>query len=346
MAVYHGHRRTAIDGTALFSPQGREQAVVGPGRLGHDRRVEDIAKLVAGQDGVVSRRQARAAGMADHDVRRMLRRREWVQVHPGVYLDHTGAPTWVQRAWAGVLSVWPAALSHASAIRAADGPGRRQHDDSLPVQVAVDRRRSPVAPAGVILHHLADVEAKVQWNLGPPRVRIEQAVVDVAAEAPDDLSCIQTLAQTVQSRRTTAERLRAALDGRSRIARRAFLDRVLSDIGRGTCSVLEHGYLDRVERPDGLPLASRQLAAKARGVIYRDVSYEDYALVVELDGRLFHDDTVARDADLDRDLDAAVEGRTSVQRGWAGQVRPCRSAGQGLRDPASTKNAVDRDRRP
>jgi hypothetical protein len=62
------------------------------------------------------------------------------------------------------------------------------------------------------------------------------------------------------------------------------------------------------------------------GVVYRDVLY-DCGLVVELDGRLFHDTTEQRDRDLERDLDAAVTHLLTVRLGW-GQVfdRPCRTA--------------------
>ena len=48
---------------------------------------------------------------------------------------------------------------------------------------------------------------------------------------------------------------------------------------------------------------------------------------MELDGRLWHDSVEGRDADLDRDLDAAVERLATVRLGW-GQVygRPCETA--------------------
>lgn len=141
----------------------------------------------------------------------------------------------------------------------------------------------------------------------------------MAAESRDDFSAIAVLAQAVQSRRTTAERIEEAMAGRSRISRRPFLREVLRDVAEGTCSVLEHGYLDRVERPHGLPRASRQLRASSRGPIYRDVEYRRFRLVVELDGRLFHSSAAARSRDLDRDLDTAVDGRECVRLGW-GQV--------------------------
>jgi hypothetical protein len=290
--------------------------------------MERVRELLTRQVGIVARPQLLASGLTPNDVRRLLRRRELVVVHPGVYATHTGGLTWLQTAWAAVLAVWPAALCHRTAIRAANGPGRRTDVDG-PLHLAVDRHRSVDEPAGVRLHRLAGLEAKVLWNLSPPRVRIEHAVVDVAAEARTDLESIHTLADAVQARLTTAARLGDALASRSRIARRELMTGVLIDIGEGACSVLEHGYLDRVERAHGLPRSRRQVAASSRGPIYRDVEYSELGCIVELDGRFFHDSAAARDADLDRDLTAAVDGRVSVRLGW-GQVfgRQCWTAQQ------------------
>jgi hypothetical protein len=287
--------------------------------------MDDLTTLRRRQSGVVSRAQLVAHAVSDTEMRRLIRRERLTVVVPGVYVDHNGPLTWVQQAWVGVLAVWPAALCHRSALRADDGPGRRGSDAAL--HVAVDRDRSPASPPGVRLHRMADLDGKVQWNLGPPRVRIEHAVLDVAAGSRDELEAIAVLADAVQARRTTAARLAATLASRQRISRRRFLTDVLSDIDEGACSVLEHGYLTRVERPHGLPRAGRQVRASSRGPIYRDVAYRPWDTFVELDGRLFHDDARARDADLERDLDAAVTGGIDVRLGW-GQVfgRACSTA--------------------
>ena len=183
-----------------------------------------------------------------------------------------------------------------------------------------------MAPRGVWVHRLADFDRKALLHTAPPRLRVEEAVLDLAAEAPDELAAVQRVADAVQSRRTTAPRLRDAIRGRSRLSRRPFLLDVLDDVEEGACSVLEHGYLTRVERAHGLPVALRQAPLPARPG-FSDVEYAPWGLVVELDGRLHHDHAVARDRDLDRDLDSAVAGRTTVRLGW-GQVfrRPCATA--------------------
>ena len=66
--------------------------------------MERWSEILAAQHGVVSRAQALARGLAPHDLRRLVRRRELAVLHPGVYVDHTGEPTWLQQAWAAVLA--------------------------------------------------------------------------------------------------------------------------------------------------------------------------------------------------------------------------------------------------
>lgn len=288
--------------------------------------MDQISQLLRDQDGVVSRRQLHEAGLTPGDLARMLRRRELARVHPGVYVEHTGPLTWQQRAWAGVLFAWPAALTHRSAVRAAEGPGRRSGEDRL-IEVTVDRQRHLSGDAdGVRIRRMRDFEARVQWNLGPPRVRYDDAIIDVAADAPSDLDAVAALADACGSRCTTAARLLRTLAQRPRVPRRTWLENILDDVAQGTCSVLEHGYLDLVERPHGLPTGQRQASHRHHGAtVYRDVDYD--GVVVELDGRLFHDSAHARDLDLERDLDAAVSGAETIRLGY-GQVfeRGCSTA--------------------
>jgi hypothetical protein len=310
-----------------------------------------VEELRAVQDGVVSRRQALAAGMTRVEVARLLRRGEWIAVHDGVYVGHNGPLGWPERAWAAVLWAEPAALTLDSAVRAAEGPGRRGRDESV-VHVAVARHRRLVPPPGVMVHRTGHLDVRVAWNLSPPRVRYSDAVLDLAAAAVDDLSAIAVLSDACGSRRTSAQRLLNALAGRAWIPRRNWLVSILTDVASGTCSVLEHGYLDLVERPHGLPTAKRQKPRPtAGGGTLVDAAYEEWHTLVELDGRLFHSSTDARSDDMDRDLDNAVErdditlrigyrqvfrdacstadrvGRVLARRGWGGSPTRCAKCG-------------------
>ena len=283
----------------------------------------DLDELMRQQDGVVTRRQALDAGLRAHHIRRLLRRNEWARVHDGVYVDHTGPLTWRQRAWAAVLYAAPAALCLESALF---GKGEVVH-------VAVARGRSGLAELpGVQFHHLAHLGEQVLWNVCPPRQRYEEAALDVASRAGSEVDAIAVLANACQSRRTTATRLLHALDARQRIRRRGRLRAILLDIADGTCSVLEREYLLRVERAHGLPQAARQQRSRSSvGIAYRDAEYGE-RLVVELDGRMFHNSVSARNRDFERDLDAAVDGRSTVRLTYQ-QVfdRPCRTAAKLVR---------------
>lgn len=276
------------------------------------------------QAGTASRRQLLEDGWTDNDIRRAIRRRDLATVHRGVYVDHTGPLTWEQRAWSAVLFAWPSALADVSALHATE-PDRAPGGE--PIHVAVDRTRTVVAPAGVEVHYRQGLAGKVAWNLGPPRLHHDEAVVDVAVRQRNRLDTIAVLTDAVGSRRTTASRLRATIERRARVRDRRWILDVLHDIETGTWSTLEHGYLTLVERPHRLPIGQRQVRhVSADGARYRDVEVPGLA-VVELDGRRFHSGARQRDRDLERDLDAATSALTTVRLGY-GQVfeRPCRTA--------------------
>ena len=288
----------------------------------------DVGARLAHQDGLISRRQALGDGVTVTEIKRHVRRREWVSVHPGVYVNHTGALTWRQRAWAAVLAIGPdAALCLDSALRAHEGAGRRDCDESV-IHVAVAHGRPRAAPDGVRIHQMVDLASRVQWNKTPPCLKYDDTILELAARATR-MSSIARLADACGSRRTTAARLRDRLDERKRIAQRDWLRAVLSDVADGTCSVLEHGYLDLVERPHGLPVGIRQaIRAGSNGHVYRDVDHPDLGLAIELDGQRFHTSTKDRDRDMERDLDAAALGTAMTVRLGFGQVydRPCETA--------------------
>lgn len=278
--------------------------------------------MLVGQDGVATWSQLRAAGLQRHDLDRMLRRREIVRVHRRVYVDHTGPLTWSQRAWAAVLHAGPAALCLESA--------EPDPDPDAVIHVAVDRTRRVSGAPNVRIHRMVGFQDLVRWTTSPPRLRVEPNVLERVDRAGSESEVIRLLSDAAGSRRTTAPRLRAQLVARARMNRRAWVAAVLDDLEGGACSVLEQGFWNLVERPHGLPTPRRQAPRRGDGgVEYRDASYDDLGVVVELDGQLGHAGWQGAGRDADRDLDARVEGDESVRIRWA-QVfdRPCRTAGR------------------
>jgi hypothetical protein len=286
----------------------------------------DLRPVLRHQSGLVSRLQVVAAGGTDNDLRRWVRRRQLWRVHPGVYVVHSGPLSWDQRAWAAVLVCSPAALAGSSALRA---HGLRGHAcrDGDPIEVIVPPFRRVLPPAGVRVTRRTGFELEVQLHLSPPRQRLETAVVGVAARAPSVDAAVAVAADAVQSGRTTVERLRAALPSGRAGGRLRVLEEILGDIASGAYSALEVRYLRDVERAHGLPSGRRQRRVTAgQPVHYRDVEYLGLGTLVELDGRLGHEWSTDRWADLDRDLANAVAGELTLRAGWRQVLHPCRLA--------------------
>ena len=289
-------------------------------RLGHRQgmELEATSDLRRRQSGVIARRQLVEGGADDADIRRWVRRRELSRVHPGVYVDHTGELSWLSRAWAAVLLHWPAVLCDRSVVEPGSGL----------VHVAVARERSPGSGRGIRVHRLADLDARAQWQLSPPRLRLEDALIGVASGARVRHHALALLVDACRRRVTTAQRLVAELERHPRAAHRAWLSAVLAEAVVGVHPMLESTYLRRVERAHALPKAERQSReVTPDGVVYRDAVYREQRLVVELDGRLGHELSHDRWDDQDRDLLGAGDDLLTLRLGWRHcESTPCRTA--------------------
>jgi hypothetical protein len=286
----------------------------------------NVELTLGAQDGVISRRQVLEAGETDEDIRRRLARREWNRIHPGVFVNHTGPPTWNQRAWAAVLYYWPAALAGASALHALRVRGFEPRD-ATPIVVCVDRTRSIRRRVGITVYQMARVDSLCQMQFSPPREKLEHALLDVASRKRKLEASIAVLADSVQDGRTTSGRLVDALGQRPKLRHRALFRDVLGDVEQGVRSVLEYRYLTLVERAHDLPAGQRQqpfvLGGKAG---YPDVEYVGLGVLVQLDGRIGHADSLDKWADLERDLAAAVAAILTLRVGWAQVLDACRLA--------------------
>src|SRR5262249_20048632 len=156
-------------------------------------------------------------------------------------------------------------------------------------------------------------------------------VLDLAQVASTSEDACAWIARGLGRRLTTQERLRKALDQRERIRFRPELAELLSPEWAGIHSALEYRYVKWVEVPHLLPRGDRQVrAASPHGIVYRDVLYDDFHLIVELDGRAAHPGDT-RWKDIRRDNAAVVEGIMTLRFGWEDlRVRPCLVADQVL----------------
>ena len=113
----------------------------------------------------------------------------------------------------------------------------------------------------------------------PPCTRVEDTVLDLIQIAPTFDDAYSWICRAVGRRRTTADRIRQAMEARKKMRWRRELTLALADAGDGVLSLLESRYVYRVERPHGLPAARRQARIRQRtGNTYLDNLYEEYGV--------------------------------------------------------------------
>jgi very-short-patch-repair endonuclease len=285
-----------------------------------------LRELASFQHGILTSDQVVEGGQSRNIIRSRLRQGSWQRLHSGVYAVFSGDPGRLAVLWAAVLRTGPGAtLSHLTAAeldRLTD-----QQSALIHVMVPVERRISQIP--SVVLHRSERVNQARHPVLAPPRTRIEETVLDLACSAPTLDDACGWLTRALGRRLTTQDRLRDAMELRSRIRWRRDLAEVLAADGVGVHSSLEYRYLRNVERAHGLPRGSRQARVR-RGSRsqYRDVLYDDYDLAVELDGRAAHPGD-SRWADIHRDNAAAADGVVTLRYGWLDvSQHPCAVAAQ------------------
>ncbi len=151
----------------------------------------------------------------------------------------------------------------------------------------------------------------------------------MADRETDPEAVCDVVLRVVQQRLTTSGLVGLALSERARHRWRALISEMLQEFEDGVHSLLELRYA-RLEAVHGLPRGTRNLPQReADGrTRYRDVRYDSYCLVVELDGREAHP-VHESFRDLRRDNAAALGGETVLRYGWRDVAqRPCLVARQ------------------
>jgi hypothetical protein len=301
---------------------------------------------LAAQAGAIARHQSAVAGVAPHAMRNWVRSGRWQRLQRGVYAAFSGEPSRETVLWAALLRAGPGAvLSHQTAAE--------RHgliDDPSPViTITVPASRTPARTRipGVVIHRSDAILKTRHPAMLPPCTRVEDTVLDLIQAAPSFDDAYAWICRAIGRRRTTADRIRQAMDRRKRMRWRRELTLALGDAGEGALSVLEYRYVRRVERPHGLPAARRQARVRQRtGNRYLDNLYEEYGVCAELDGNAAHPaDEQWRDKrrdnanavagivtlrfgflDLlgDRSCETAATVAALLRRnGWPGTPRPC-----------------------
>lgn len=283
----------------------------------------DLDRLVHAQHGVCSTAQALASGLTEDAVRWRVSSGQWRRLGRGVYRAQTGELDWYGRA-------------HAALLRGGEGAALAL--TSAEFVHGVSRTPPPVVtlwvPAGRDVRRLPGTRVRARTGYHPVTrhglavTTPARTVLDLA-EAPGTgwRDAVGAAARWVQCRRVTAEELAAALAAAPRHRHRRHLELALGVVAVGAESLLEVGFVRDVVRAHGLPEPRLQApAVGSGGRLRRDAEFEDWAVVVELDGRLGHEGEGLA-GDRRRDRRGAAQGRVTLRAGWVDvDAEPCELA--------------------
>lgn len=286
---------------------------------GADRR---IAALAARQHGLVTRSQLRELGLSPSTISRRLSAGRLHPLHRGVYaVGHPLVSAHGTRL-AAVLACGPgAALSHRSAgahwglVRWTGRP-----------HVTAARSRGPLP--GIVVHRGRRLSAEdTTVRDGVPCTAWARTIVDLSAHLTVD-RLVRALEAAALSGLYDHAALTAAIDDAAGVRGVRRLREAIAEghhlSPAGTRSVLEEAFLAIVRRPAATipaPRTNVMLTLEDGSAFEVDVLWAGQRLVVELDGRRYHELEGARRRDRSRDAALRRHGYAVMRLTWADVTR-------------------------
>ncbi len=253
------------------------------------------------QDGVVHKYQLYEMGLLRFDVARQGRTRRWRMHGRNTVAIHRGPLPREARWRRAIWEVGPdATLDGPTALDAGgvEGCGEATH-------VSVPHGSRPNRASGVVVHELRDWREEDVIDGVVRRVKPALAAVRAASWATSDRQAALWLILPVQQGVARCSDLVAAVVRFRRLRRRALIVAVLGDIAEGVRALGELDFA-RACRRGGLPEPSRQVIRRGRhGRVYLDVFFDDYGVVVEIEGS-HHDGSIQAVDDSLRQNDLTI----------------------------------------
>lgn len=288
---------------------------------GTTTRVDMSAERLARQQmGVVARFQL-VTGPADEAVvESRLRTGRWVEIAPGVYSFPGHRDSWSRSLWTSYLHAGPSAVvSHQSAaqLRSIKGIGR-----TISLTVERNHRHVRKQASGVRWHRLDDLSADdIAIEQGMRTTTVPRTLVDLAA-AVSRQQLLHATEDAVVRKLTTVAEVGATLERLRRKGKPGVtkMCTVLDELDKGdaiSASALDKA-LSRVVKLSGLPAPTREHPLPSVQCLtgFVDRYFATALLIVEADGRKWHERRRNMARDRERDLEAARTGHQTVRFVW------------------------------
>ncbi len=266
---------------------------------------ERLNALVAGQHGIVSRRQLRDIGLSDTMIARWLETGRLHRLHRRVYAVGHTAISIEGRLWAALLYAGDEAVfSHTTAAwiwSLIDAEPRRIH-------LTVPGRRSSLPDVRV--HHSRQIDCAE--CSGFPVTSVARTLLDIAAMLP--FRQLRRALAEAEYRKLLAPAEILAVAGSGRRGSRALrvaMAKHMPELAE-TLSILEERFLELCESA-GLPMPE---ANRKTGLMRVDAVWRDARLAVEVDGGDAHAGLGQLKRDRDRELALRAQGFQVVRYSW------------------------------
>jgi very-short-patch-repair endonuclease len=267
--------------------------------------------IAAAQAGTIARPQLIEAGLDDAAIRRRVANGRLRVALPGVYVVAGTPSSTRQRRWVGHLAVGPASvLSFETAARFHRLAGVPRQGPTVLTVPHSGWQRLP----GIVVHQISDLARRdILIRDGLPYTSVPRTIVDLAAVwRPGRLATALDDADTAGL--TTLAHVGACLRS---VARRGkpgvrLLTTLLDERGPGEvppASELERAFFRLIEQSDIEPPRRQHPLPRDDGVLgLADAAWPAIKLIVEVDGRRWHQRIADMKKDRDRDMKAAGVG--------------------------------------
>lgn len=277
----------------------------------------EISRIMARQNGVVGRTQARAAGATPGFIRARLESGEWSRMSPGVYANSSSPPNWERRLRAALLGHPLSLVAGRSAafLHGFDGVRRSRPEIMIPYG---GNNRSSLARVIRARHFDTVATSDVR---GFPTTSVAETILTLSMRLPPSLIERYVDNQLVSKNlvipdfHPILERLEFARQRGLKPLRRIVAARA-DDAHQPPTTELERMLYRLLDRPE-LPAYDRQLPIRYPSTTATvDAYIPMWRTIVEGDGRRFHNRQADHDLDRLRDAEALAAGLVVLRLTW------------------------------